>query len=143
LKKRVHIIFVFIAALFLSSCHHIIEDDLKHLNGYWEIQEVVLADGTSKKYDISTTVDYIEFDKKTLKGFRKKVQPNLTGTYQTSDHAEFFELIKKDDTWFFVYKTAFETWEEALHKLDNTSFSVKNAEQITYVYKRFEAFDIQ
>ncbi|MDV7395787.1 hypothetical protein RZS08_30635, partial [Arthrospira platensis SPKY1] len=119
------------------------EKDLMHLNGYWEIQEVILADGTTKTYDISTTVDYIELDVKTLKGFRKKVQPNLTGTYQTSDHAEFFELINKDNSWVLVYKTAFETWEETLYKLDETSFSVKNADQITYVYKRFEAFELE
>lgn len=143
MKKRFQITFFFVAVLFLTACNRISEKDLMHLNGYWEIQEVILADGTTKTYDISTTVDYIELDVKTLKGFRKKVQPNLTGTYQTSDHAEFFELIYKDNSWVLVYKTAFETWEEKLYKLDETSFSVKNVDQITYVYKRFEAFELE
>jgi len=143
LKNQIYIAYSFILLLFFSSSSQIAEDELKHLNGYWEIQEVKFTDGSTKTYDISTTIDYIEFDVNTKKGFRKKVQPNLTGTYQTSDHAEFFEIIKKENQWFLVYKTAYETWEESLIKLHEDAFSVKNKEQITYKYKRFEAFELE
>lgn len=124
------------------SCSKVSESDLIHLNGYWEIEEVKFPDGTTKSYDMNTTVDFIEFSNDSLKGFRKKVQPNLVGSYQTSDHEEGIQLEFKDNTWIIIYTTQFETWEEELIQIKKDKFSVKNQEDKIYSYKRFEPIEL-
>ncbi|HUH45768.1 MAG TPA: lipocalin family protein, partial [Arenibacter sp.] len=90
--------------LTLTACKgKVTQDHIPHLNGYWEIEKVTFPDGSEKKYTISTSIDYIEIQDQ--KGFRKKVQPNLSGTYDTSDDAEPFSLIEKKGFLPFPTKT--------------------------------------
>ena len=52
-------------------------DDLKNLNGYWEIEKVTFPNGETKDYSVSTTIDYIE-----LKGDREEEGKNTQGHQQ-------------------------------------------------------------
>ena len=61
-----------IVLLVLVGCaRQIQQDDLVHLNGYWEIELVESATKKIKKYSVNTTVDYFSIDAKG-NGFRKK-----------------------------------------------------------------------
>lgn len=127
----------FILLLFCVGCNDAVSlQDLDELNGYWEIDKVVFADGISKEYRISTTIDYVEY--KDLKGFRKKVQPNLDGTFNTSDDAEYFEISSKNDKFIIRYKNNFSQWEEVIKSITHRDMIIVNQEGISYHYKRFE-----
>ncbi|MBU2945586.1 hypothetical protein KO521_02575 [Zobellia uliginosa] len=126
--------------LFFGCTSGISEQDLNKLDGYWEITEVTLPDGQKKEYKLNTTVDYISTDGK--KGFRKKMQPRLDGTYETSDDAEAFVITKNDEDFSINYKTELSEWSEKLVDLDDVTFSVVNKEGIRYDYKRFEPISI-
>lgn len=115
-------------------------EDLPKLNGYWEIEQVVFPDGTTKEYKVSTTVDYIQLED--LKGFRKKVSPKLNGTYETSDDAETFTISEKDGDISMYYKTELSDWMENLVALGADTFSVVNEEGLRYNYKRFKPINI-
>lgn len=126
----------------LSACQRkVSQADLAHLNGYWEIEKVIMANGQTKTYTINTTVDYIEV--KGLSGFRKKVYPNLDGTFDTSNDVEKFNLIEEPNGFEMHYKTKLSEWIEKLDALNENSFSVTNAEHITYSYKRFKPINVQ
>lgn len=128
---------LYVLFLFLFGCAETVEvQDLNNLNGYWEIQKVVFPDGSSKEYSISTTIDFIEYAD--LQGFRKKVQPNLNGTFNTSDDAEFFNIIPKNDIFIIHYANELSSWEETIKVLSKSKLVVVNSESITYHYKRFE-----
>jgi hypothetical protein len=130
-----------ISFLLLLSCHAPLSvADLPMLNGYWEIDEVDAPDGTAKTYGVNGTVDYIELEG--LNGFRKKVQPKLDGGYLASDDASFFKIREKEGRFYMSYHTDYATWEEELLHLDMEGFTVVNAENITYYYKRFEPISI-
>ncbi len=116
-------------------------EDLNTLNGYWEISMVKFPDGNEKTYQVNTTVDFIEFDNG--KGFRKKVQPNLQGSFRTSDDAEQFVIQQQDGKYIMQYQNADVQWEEELLKVSENSFSVKNEENITYVYSRFQTLNLE
>lgn len=131
-----------LGVIFLVSCGHSVQkDDLNQLNGYWEIEEVEFENGQTKEYTISTTIDYIEMDG--MNGFRKKVHPQLSGSYQTSDDAEPFEIFEKENTFFFAYGQGIQQWEEVLLSLDENTFSVRNADNKIYRYKRYEPLNLQ
>ena len=109
--------------------------DLQQLNGYWEIEEVVFPNGNVKKYKINTSVDYIQLANTT--GFRKKVQPQLDGTYKVTDDAESFTISKNESVFTINYKNNLSEWKEELIRISEDRFSVVNEEGITYRYKRF------
>ena len=76
--------------LWVGCTRTVSKEDLKRLNGYWEIEKVSLPDGTVKEYKVNPTIDYVQIDG--LKGFRKKVHPKLDGTYDASNDAELFVI---------------------------------------------------
>ncbi|MFT4830827.1 MAG: hypothetical protein ACI815_000463 [Psychroserpens sp.] len=131
-------IFAFICLL---SCQRTIsESDLIKLNGYWEISKVEFPDGTTKEYKANTTIDFIEMAG--FKGFRKKVQPSLEGTYFANDDAESFLIIQKGEAYEMLYKNNYSEWSELLMTLSENTFSAINKEGITYHYKRYEPINI-
>ena len=131
---------LFCTLSFISCGSKVDQEQLHLLNGYWEIKEVIFKDGTKKEYSVNTTVDYISLD--SLKGFRKKMSPKFNGTFETSNDAEPILIIVANDSVFMHYTTELNTWEEVLISLTEKSFSVKNDQDITYTYERFEPINI-
>lgn len=107
-----------------------------NLSGYWEIEKVQLPDGSEKQYSINTTVDYIEFVND--KGVRKKVQPQLDGTYKSFDQNEQYEAVVRNDSLILQYTTPFATWEETVLKADGATLVVLNSDGKKFFYKAFE-----
>lgn len=135
LKKPWVLIFFFI----LASCGKPL--DLKHLNGYWEIEKVKMPDGHEKKYTLNTSIDFIELVTDSS-GVRKKMQPQLDGTFITSDDYENFSIYQKNGKTILKYQTEMASWEEELISLKENSFSVLNDAGLTYFYKRFKPFNL-
>lgn len=136
-------IHIYITALILvvGCTDPISKDDLKKLNGYWEITSVTFPNGETKEYKVSTSVDYFQLEE--LRGFRKKVQPKLDGTFNTSNDAESFTIQKRSDFFEIFYKNELSAWSEILVDISQNRFSVRNEEGITYSYVRFEPFTIK
>ena len=126
--------------LMCSCTSSITQKDLPKLNGYWEIKEVVLTDGTKKEYSVNTTVDFIKVD--SLSGFRKKVDPKFNGTFETSDDAEPFDIVMDEEAVLIQYQTELDSWTETLISLSESAFSVKNKDGIQYTYERYEPINI-
>ena len=127
--------------LFFSGCHErVSQENLHYLGGYWEIRKVSFPNGGIKEYKINTTIDYIHIEQK--KGWRKKVQPQIAGTYITSDDAENFIIEYTDDVYHIKYASQISKWEEALVALDKDSFSVVNKDGTRYDYERYEPIEL-
>lgn len=134
--KMKKITFVFLLLLFISCRQKISKDDLKYLNGYWEIEKVVMPDNSQKQYQVNTTYDYIQITGN--QGFRKKVYPQLSGKYQTNDEREVFQITYNDGQWHLFYQNRTSQWKETLISISPKSFSAKNQAGIEYFYKRIE-----
>lgn len=127
---------------FILGCSdNVSEEDLRNLNGYWEIQQVIFADGKVKEYNVNTSLEYIQID--SLKGFRKKVYPKFDGTYGTSNDDEYFVIIAHEGYFEFNYKNELSQWKEAIITLSPNKFSVIDKENITYEYKRFQPINVK
>jgi len=133
---------LFLILLTVTSCKEKVGwDQIPDMNGYWEIEKVVFPDGSERNYTVSTSIDYIEI--KDQKGFRKKVQPKLNGTYDTSNDAEPFNLIEKKGGLTMYYKNSLSEWEEKISSLSQNSLTLTNQEGISYHYKRFEPINLE
>lgn len=137
--KKIILFFVF--GLFLSCKQSISETDLQYLNGYWEIEKVVLPDGDKKEYKVNETIDFFKFTDK--KGFRSKVMPQLDGTYLTNDLKEDILVVIKNGEAIIQYKTTYSNWKEEIIELSKEKMVLKNQQDIEYYYKRPVKFSIE
>ena len=112
---------VIFAVLFfsLSSCKQsVTEKDIAKINGYWEIEKVILANGTKKDYVVNETIDYFQI--KNNVGFRKKVTPQLDGTYLVNNQLEKISIFKKDEMYFINYTTKYTRFKEHIIEIQDS-----------------------
>ena len=136
---------LFFLLLLLVSCNSKVKkEDIPKLNGYWEINQVTFSTGDTKDYKINETIDYFElrqaqFDNKVV-GFKQKVMPQFDGKFKTNNIKEAFKIIKKDNSFFIEYTTKFGKREEEIVELQDSIFTIKNKDNVSYTYKKFKPF---
>ena len=137
--KRILLLIVLLSVL--SCKQEITEADISNLNGYWEIEKVELPDGDKKEYKVNETIDFFKIEAN--KGFRKKVMPQLDGTYLTNDIQEDVVVVVKDGDASLQYKTTYASWKEEIIELTKDKLVVKNQQEIEYYYKRPAKFSVK
>lgn len=134
-------IFYLLLCLSALSCQKPISaSDVAKINGYWEIEKVVFPDGNKKEYTSSNVYDYIEI--KNDKGFRKKVTPQLDGTFLVDDSSEQLSLTQKDGIYTLHYLTAYAKWDEELVAVSDAQFITRNNSKKEYHYKRAQPINL-
>ncbi len=123
------------------SCRQENPDDIiSHISGYWEIEEVTTAEGENKAFTVNMLVDYIEINNN--EGFRKKVAPQLDGTFKITDDAEKIEVKTENNQVLLQYSTPFDEWTETVVKVNENQLILKNETGTVYTYKRFEQLNL-
>jgi hypothetical protein len=120
--------------LFFGCQQKIKPSDIANINGYWEIEKVVSNEEKDKKYSYNETFDYFEI--KNNKGFRKKVMPQLDGSFLVNDAYENVEVTFKDEKVYLNYTTSFSKWSEELKAISTDEMIVVNSEKKEYHYKK-------
>lgn len=136
-----HLFIVLTSTLLFSCGNAISNDELKRLNGYWEIETAVMPDGTKKEYTINPTIDYFEING--TKGFRKKVMPQFDGKYLINDQSESFTITTQDDKTYINYTTQYAKWKEEILELNDEKLVVKNTHDMEYHYSKPKPFSVK
>ncbi|WP_411768097.1 lipocalin family protein [Winogradskyella sp. A3E31] len=137
MKSIKYLLLVFI----LTGCSPNPKELLPHIEGYWEIEEVTLADGSKKVYEYNDTIDYIAIND-SLKGFRKKLKPSFNNKYTTSEDAEALTVKIENDSLNLYYKTPFSSWKETVLEANDTQLKIVNQDNSIYLYKRYEGLEL-
>lgn len=133
MKKVLNILFV---VFLMTACKQKIEKgDIAKINGYWEIEKVVFDDGTEKEYGTNESFDFFQIDKN-YTGIRKKVMPQLDGTFLTNDTFEKVSIRFTDEGTYLDYSTPYMKWSEEILELNDKEFVVLNKEKREYHYKK-------
>jgi len=132
---------LFLSFLFVACQQKIKPEDIAKINGYWEIEKVVFDQGKDKEYGINESYDYFQIDKNN-KGFRKKVMPQLDGTFIVNDSQEDVKIRFQEDKVFFDYVTPYAKWSEELIAVSDKELVFKNTEKKEYHYKKAEPLNI-
>lgn len=139
MKNLVRILFI---SFFFVSCQQkITPEDISKINGYWEIEKVVFDQGEDKEYVVNESYDYFQIDKNN-KGFRKKVMPQLDGTFIVNDTYENATIRFKDDKVYMDYTTSYAKWTEELIAISDQELVFKNDEEKEYHYKKAGSLNI-
>ncbi|WP_378185063.1 hypothetical protein ACE939_09090 [Aquimarina sp. W85] len=141
-----HLIKYLITITLLSgtqSCHRDNpKDHVHHLNGYWEIDKVQTSQAVKKQYSFNQSIDFIEMSGDSL-GIRKKVQPQLDGTFITSKNNERFKIIVLNDSIYLEYTTPYDTWRETLVSVKEDELILRNPNGNLYFYRPYKKLDLQ
>lgn len=126
----------------LFSCQKEINPaEAAKINGYWEIDKVILPDGQTKDYKVNTTIDYFEI--KGGSGIRKKVTPQLDGKYLDNGHGEKITIVSRDGKTYLDYATEYAKWEEELIEVGDSTFALKNKQNLEYHYKKYTPYTLK
>lgn len=126
--------FIFIALFFVSCQQKINPSDIYKINGYWEIEKVVLDNGEEKKYTINEYFDYFELSNN--KGIRKKVKPQLNGTFLVNETYENIQVRTEKDIIYLDYTTSFAKWTEEVVAISDDKLLLRNPDKNIYYYKK-------
>lgn len=122
-------------SLLFGGCQQKIQPtDIIKLNGYWEIEKVVFDKGEDKDYKMNESFDY--FNITNNKGIRKKVMPQLNGTFLVNDAFEKVAIRFEKDKVYLDYATDYAKWSEELITLTDEELVLKNEEKKEYHYKK-------
>jgi hypothetical protein len=141
-KNMKNCLHIFLVLILIVSCKKAINpNDVVKLNGYWEIEKVILPDNDNKDYKINETIDFFKI--KNNQGFRHKVTPQFDGTYSVNEYAEKVIIIFKNDKVFLEYSTEFAKWKDELITVSDKELIVKNDANIEYHYKKPIPFSVK
>ena len=140
--------FLLLFSFFFVSCkQQIYHSDFSKINGYWEIEKVILASGEKKEYKVNETIDYFELRQaqpdNQFSGFRKKVSPQMDGKYLVNDVAETISITSEKSEYFINYKTKYISWKEEIIELQDSVLVLKNNDNVFYHYKKSIPFSLK
>ncbi len=131
MQKLVSIILLL---LLLACGQSFKQHDIEKINGYWEIEKVVLPDGEEKDFTINTTYDYFEIQDN--KGYRRKGTPRFDGKFEGNDVVETVSIELSDGKAHIHYTTSFMKWTERIKSISDEKLVLINDEKKEYHYKR-------
>jgi hypothetical protein len=132
---------VLFSFLFVSCKQQIQSTDIPNINGYWEIEKVVFDEGEDKEYGANQNYDYFQIDKNN-KGIRKKVAPQLDGTFLVDNSFEKVSVRFQEDKAYLDYATPYMKYTEEIIALTAEELVVLNGQKKEYHYKKATAINI-
>lgn len=133
--------FLVLIFMFAACKSDVQPEDVSKINGYWEIEKVVLPDGNTKDYKINTTIDYFMIDGR--KGFRKKVMPQVDGKYLDAGTSEKVAVSFNDGEAFLNYDSGYAKWKEKIISVSDQELVFKNDNNLEYHYRKPVPFSVK
>ena len=132
---------ILFSSLLVSCKQQIQTADIPKINGYWEIEKVVFDQGEDKEYGANQNYDYFQIDTNN-QGIRKKVTPQLDGTFLVDDTFEKVSVRFQEDKAYLDYATPYMKYTEEIIALTADELVLLNAQKKEYHYKKATAINI-
>jgi hypothetical protein len=137
-----NLVTIVLFSFLLVSCKQQIQStDIPKINGYWEIEKVVFDDGEDKEYTANQNYDYFQIGTNN-QGIRKKVAPQLDGTFLVDDSFEKVSIRFQKDKAYLDYATPYMNYTEEIIALSAEELVVLNTQKKEYHYKKATAINI-
>ena len=114
---------------------------IKFIEGYWEIESVYEDNQLLRTFKINSGIDYFKINSD-LKGFRKKLKPNFSGTFQTSKDVLNFKIEIQNNGLFLNYIDNATSFREEVLEANKEKLVIKSNSGLVYNYKPYEALDL-
>jgi hypothetical protein len=137
-----NVVNIILLSILLVSCKQPIQSsEITKINGYWEIEKVVFDEGEDKVYGANQNYDYFQIGKNN-QGIRKKVAPQLDGTFLVNDTYENVSVRFQDGKAYLDYSTPYMKYSEEIIVLTADELVITNAQNKEFHYKKAKAINI-
>lgn len=136
MKKKLLVI-----ALLAMGCKSNPDKHIEFIEGYWEIESVYIDNQLLRTFKINSVIDYFKINAD-LKGFRKKLKPNFSGTFQTSKDVLNFKIEIQNNDLFLNYIDNATSFREEVLEVNKEKLVIKSNSGLVYNYKPYEALDL-
>jgi hypothetical protein len=137
-----NVVSIVLLSILLVSCEQQIQpSDVVKINGYWEIEKVVFDEDEDKEYGANQNYDYFQIGKNN-QGIRKKVAPQLNGTFLVNDTYENVSVRFQDGKTYLDYSTPYMQYSEEVIELTADELVITNAQKKEFHYKKATAINI-
>lgn len=119
--------------LMLIGCRAEPTIELDQIDGYWQIEFVQQENETFESKQTSPLYDFYSTEKN--KGVYKKVAPQIDGSFQTSESAVSFEIIKDNGNVILQFTSPWNAWIKTIKHLDAETLVLYHEER-SFHYKR-------
>ena len=130
-----------IIVLLAMGCKSNPDKHIEFIEGYWEIERVYKDNKLLRTFKINSGIDYFKINAD-LKGFRKKLKPNFSGTFQTSKDVLNFKIEIQNNGLFFNYIDNATSFREEVLEANKEKLVIKSNSGLVYNYKPYEALDL-
>ena len=128
--------FVIIICFQFTYCDNYEIDDIKRIEGVWEVYSVSSKDEVFYPKGKSPLIDYYTFHSDSA-GVKKKLKPKLNKTFSSSLDKIIFKIEVDNDIVYLNYISKTNSWRERILKLTDKDLIISN-DKFKYHYKRFE-----
>ena len=135
--KKTLLVIVFLA----MGCKSNPDKHIEFIEGYWEIESVYKDNKLLRTFKINSGIDYFKINAD-LKGFRKKLKPNFSGTFQTSKDVLNFKIEIQNNGLFLNYIDNATSFREEVLEANKEKLVIKSNSGLVYNYKPYEALDL-
>lgn len=129
-----------LASTLWTACTGVSTNDLKHLEGYWEISKVEAHGETFSPRGTAPAVDHYLMINDSI-GIKKKMVPSFGEKYSSSEDLIQYRIILANGNYSLQFFSALEEWEEEIKSLspeemilfhNDKSYHYKRHQKITY-----------
>ena len=119
-----------------TACTGVSAEDLKHLDGYWEISKVEAHGETFKPKGNAPAVDHYKMINDSM-GIKKKMVPSFGEKYSSSEDLIQYKILTVDGNYSLQFSSALEEWEEEIKSLSQEEMILFHNDK-SYHYKRHQ-----
>lgn len=120
--------------VFLTACTNVSKEDIKNLEGYWEINSVKAHGETFTPKGNAPSVDYYSLLNDSM-GIKKKLVPSFGEKYSSSEDLIRFKLQQKKGEYYLQFFNTLEVWDEKIERLSKEELVLVHSDK-AYHYKR-------
>lgn len=130
MKKLIYLLLI---VVFISCSNN--EEKIKAIEGYWNIDEVILPNGSEREFPFSNHMDHFEIDG--FKGVKNRVSPTYDGSFVSyGDPVSFVWEEKKGDLWL-SFKQGEQAYSQKVDKATEETLVLIHDNGTRYTYKAY------
>lgn len=119
-----------------TACTGVSAEDLKHLDGYWEISKVEAHGETFKPKGNAPAVDHYKMINDSM-GIKKKMVPSFGEKYKSSEDLIQYRILNDNGNYSLQFFSALQDWEEEIKSLSKEEMILFHNDK-SYHYKRHQ-----
>jgi hypothetical protein len=111
------------------------EEKIQAIEGYWNIDEVILSDGTDREFPFSNHMDHFEIDG--FKGVKNRVSPRYNGSFVSYGNPIYFQWEEKDGDLCLTFQEGDGIYTQKVKKATKKTLVLLHENGTRYTYKRY------